>query len=166
MPREIVPALGLDSFSCPHVDCGAIAHQTWFKLYVDTYKDNGAPWIPALDSFADMRSQGFAADVIEFFERMAKKEVFFEIHDNVAYLKTELINVVVSRCYSCNNISIWRADDLIYPVSKVSIAPNEGMPSDVRNDFLEANEILNKSPRGAAALLRLCIQKLLELVHK
>jgi hypothetical protein len=35
------------------------------------------------------------------------------------------------------------------------------MPPDVRADFLEANEILDKSPRGAAALLRLCIQKLL-----
>jgi Domain of unknown function (DUF4145) len=35
------------------------------------------------------------------------------------------------------------------------------VPADVKADFLEANEILDKSPRGAAALLRLGIQKLL-----
>ncbi|MGY4485607.1 hypothetical protein ACVWWR_004798 [Bradyrhizobium sp. LM3.2] len=69
----------------------------------------------------------------------------------------------MSKCYSCKGISIWRADELIYPLNQVAITPNEGMPADVREDFLEANEILDKSPRGAAALLRLCIQKL--LVH-
>jgi hypothetical protein len=66
-----------------------------------------------------------------------------------------------SRCYRCGGISLWRADELIYPLNHISIAPNEGMPADVKADFIEANEILDKSPRGAAALLRLCIQKLM-----
>ena len=38
--------------------------------------------------------------------------------------------------------------------------PNSDMNDDIRLDFLEAAEILDTSPRGSAALLRLCIQKM------
>ena len=44
--KQIVPALGLKSFSCPHVNCGANSHQTWFKLYADGYEEGSDPWMP------------------------------------------------------------------------------------------------------------------------
>jgi hypothetical protein len=102
-------------------------------------------------------------DVITFFENLLQRKVFFQTHESTTYLDNELANVYASKCYSCGEIALWRADELIYPVNHISIAPNEGMPPDVKADFIEANEILDKSPRGAAALLRLGIQKL--MVH-
>jgi hypothetical protein len=49
---------------------------------------------------------------------------------------------------------------LIFPAPKGQFKPHRYMPEDVKVDFEEANSIVDKSPRGAAALLRLALQKL------
>jgi hypothetical protein len=160
--KQIVPALGLDSFSCPHVSCGANSHQTWYKSFAKPHADDSKPWMPGPEDVVRIKeTPAMDPEVIVFFERLITKEVFFEVRKEWVNVDLELTNVTVSKCYSCGGITIWRADEIIYPLNQISIAPNEGMPPDVRADFLEANDILDKSPRGAAALLRLCVQKLL-----
>ena len=47
-----------------------------------------------------------------------------------------------------------------FPGIKSGVLPNRDLPDDILRDFEEAREIANSSPRGAAALLRLCVQKL------
>lgn len=42
--------------------------------------------------------------------------------------------------------------------------PNQDLSEDITDDYYEARDILNKSPRGSAALLRLAIQKLCKVL--
>jgi len=65
-----------------------------------------------------------------------------------------------ARCYLCKMPSIWFDSKMIYPLSSTAPLPNEDMPKEVKEDFMEARTILNFSPRGTCALLRLAIQKL------
>jgi hypothetical protein len=47
------------------------------------------------------------------------------------------------------------------------LKPHEDIPASIREDFDEAASVIDLSPRSAAALLRLCIQKLMvELKQK
>ncbi len=73
-----------------------------------------------------------------------------------------LENVSVAKCSVCKDFSLWRSNNsgMFYPIKAGLEQPNEDMPDDIKRDFNEAKAILNLSPRGAAALLRLAIQKL------
>lgn len=72
----------------------------------------------------------------------------------------ELTNVDVSECYNCSKLAIWVGDHMVWPHPNEAPPPNNDLPGDIAADYLEAGDIVNASPRGAAALLRLAIQKL------
>jgi hypothetical protein len=63
-------------------------------------------------------------------------------------------------CENCRGATIWHNDKIIYPFSGASVQPNDDMPPDVRDLFLEARGILFLSPKSATALLRLAIARL------
>jgi len=68
--------------------------------------------------------------------------------------------VTFSLCSHCNQDAIWIGSKLLYPRATQAPHPNTDLPDEIKADYLEASAILGDSPRGAAALLRLCIQKL------
>jgi len=68
--------------------------------------------------------------------------------------------VEVVECFHCKRFTVWVDDKMVYPSSGTAPLANADMPDDIKRDYDEARSILELSPRGAAALLRLAIQKL------
>jgi hypothetical protein len=68
----------------------------------------------------------------------------------------------VAICSHCGERSFWFKGEMFYPkdVAADIDPPNADLASDIRDDYIEASRIVKESPRGAAALLRLCVQKL------
>ena len=65
-------------------------------------------------------------------------------------------------CISCNEVFILRNKQIIYPknVQNNVDSPCQDLSEEVKNDYIEASDILNLSPRGSCAILRLCIEKI------
>ena len=87
--------------------------------------------------------------------------------------------IIIAQCQACNQFSIWITNEirisssglvlyssgttltLIFPnVAEGVPKPNNDMPDDVKEIYIEAGEVLNISPRASAALSRLAIEKL------
>jgi hypothetical protein len=67
---------------------------------------------------------------------------------------------VLAVCAHCSGLSCWVDEVMVYPFGGSAPLPNADLPKEIQGDYEEARSILNVSPRGAAALLRLAIQKL------
>lgn len=73
----------------------------------------------------------------------------------------DIAELQLSRCEYCGKVCIWCEGIYIYPNRGNAPQPNPDMPEEVAVDFEEAAAIYVTSPRGAAALLRLALQKLM-----
>ena len=71
-----------------------------------------------------------------------------------------LVKTMTSKCSHCKEVSFWVNEKMVYPISGNVEMANTDLPEDIKNDYNEAKDIVNISPRGAAALLRLAVQKL------
>lgn len=74
-------------------------------------------------------------------------------------------DLYIATCVHCRGRLVWFLDGynshMLWPIGMANAPlPHEDMPEDVKADYVEARNISNSSPRGAAALLRLAMQKL------
>jgi hypothetical protein len=161
--KSVLPSIKETAFDCPH--CGAYTTQYWFGTYAQEKDDNRTPNIYDKEMISRVQQ---ATDIPEniknnFFDTYARQKtglVFLRKLDNSQYARYDVENLHLSKCYNCGKVAVWVHSNLLFPGKKSGAAPNNDLPDDIIRDFEEARSIINESPRGAAALLRLCIQKL------
>lgn len=78
-----------------------------------------------------------------------------------ALRQDKIIRLSISTCTHCNEWALWLDNELLYPFASLAPFPCDDMPIDVKDDYIEASNIVNFSPRAAVALLRLALQKLM-----
>lgn len=167
-PKHVSPSISAEAFSCPH--CGALADQTWYHTHAKRTDKGEAPSLCTAEFVLrvkeDLRSERdpemseALKRWLPDFERRALGHPFLTEHETSQYVGLDLANIFVSQCYSCGDIAIWRHDVLLYPPARHDVAPNSDLDAEIRLDFDEARAVFPASPRAAAALLRLCVQKL------
>jgi hypothetical protein len=160
--KRVEPAIGLVSFSCPH--CGALAHQTWHTTYAVAAEEP-----PRQIDQAEVQvylnkpqiSMDRKQEMLAYCHRITSGEVFLDPSKDDHYGRPDARNLFITQCYSCEAYAVWIHNRIVYPRIQTSdFVPNSDLNPDIKRDFNEAAAILDISPRGAAALLRLCIQKL------
>ena len=160
------PSVTETSFSCPH--CGAYTSQSWCRYFGQVLgRDDPLPpqyelskWEGLAKAAKDPEKREKLESVAAFVKRINTGKPFTDKKGTHDYPSFFLANVYTSKCYVCSDMAIWVHDRMIYPPSRLGEAPNPDLPDEIKVDFEEARTILNQSPRGAAALLRLSVQKL------
>jgi len=163
------PRLGSSAFACPH--CRAFTQQRWFTLAADpTDKPPGGYDLQkvreliARQKAAEKRGDAPETPTDRLEKFLAALEDGRPLVDRVSegeYVYWHVTNAFMSECWVCKKLAVWVGDRLRFPVVNADVPePNEDLPGDIRRDYVEAGEVVSASPRAAAALLRLAIEKL------
>ncbi len=164
------PSVERRAFHCPH--CRVFARQLWYVPCAAHYGRQDAPQLPSsqeIENLLDRQGRSLAAGVAftgavhtvafkRYAELRRQKRPVLSSLEGLDGEKLE--NAWFSCCDHCYEVAIWVWDRLVWPPVRRASPPNQDMPSEIQKDYEEASEILDRSPRGAAALLRLSIENL------
>lgn len=162
--KEIAPSISETAFCCPH--CGAYTSQIWHSLSAEELgRDNPVPIFPRLGAYEQIKRDDRIDEkqrtyYLDWYKASMSRLVKEIESISSSYHSNSIIKLHISKCYNCSEYSVWVYDSLVFPRFNISLQPNDDLPSDIKSDFLEAQQIFEHSPRGAAALLRLCVQKI------
>ena len=143
------PEYNKQAFNCPH--CNTYSHHKWHYVYL-----YNAPVV--IKNIGSVLFKEYYKTTLNelWIEQILIK--FQNIHANVKQAQ----NSKLSFCDNCGKYSIWVNKKLVYPDSPTTPPPVEEMPESVKEIYNEARDIVNKSPRGACALLRLAVEFLIK----
>lgn len=68
----------------------------------------------------------------------------------------------LNKCQKCGEYGIWVNGQQVFPQDSLAPLPNEDMPDEVKKEYNEARRVVAESPKAAAAILRLAMEKLAE----
>ena len=158
--KYVSPAIDQVAFTCPH--CDVLARQFWFSVHADPLKSDEKPIVATAETvktltFGDIE-EAERDRKLKWAEQMARGCPFLEVHRE--FRNRDVQNVSISYCFNCNEMCLWVYDQLVWPRRIADPEPKLHVPLNVRRECEEAGQTLEASPRGAAALLRLAIEKL------
>lgn len=149
MSEELV--IGAKQFKCPH--CNVLSKQDWTTA--NYLSDDINELYQQI--FLDYR-KNISSHNQEYVEKF--------LNSSSSIIKQSFSNVIpkelaIAKCHSCHHFSLWVGKKIVYPKNVLVDEPNSDMDEDIQSLYVEASLILIDSPKGAAALLRLALQKLL-----
>lgn len=156
------PSISETAFNCPH--CGAYAKQNWHRFLVDPLSGH-KPLPTVIDNqLVDsvLTDENVEPDVKarwhEYRGLLSVSDVF--AGEAQSRYSPPLHNIFASHCFNCGRWALWVTDRIVYPSVRFGSQPNADLPAGIAAVMEEARQIVDASPRGAAALLRLAIQML------
>lgn len=137
MPKFTPATFGEGAFNCPY--CGVYARHSWH-------------WIAEEESPSNNQPNTTSPQPTDFFS-----------FGSLVLRGTRLDGLNASNCGHCHKPALWLGDRLLLPPNSNAEPAHEDMPASVQAIYAEAAEIVDASPRGAAALLRVALE---ELTHE
>jgi Domain of unknown function (DUF4145) len=157
------PELAKSEFSCAY--CGVYSAQAWCIVagrQGNWREDQGGPQ-PHSMSKAEGGTHHFAIE--PFNTTQNGKRVGMAVGGKAQTIPKGddgllLHDYYMSVCFHCSKASLWERDRMVCPSRGGVEQPNPDLNADIQADYLEAASIVQQSPRAAAAILRMCIQKM------
>lgn len=150
---DFTPALRKRVFTCPH--CSAIGAQVWAEntFFAEEFDTNHQPLFIDWDDL--MRARCGACDDCSIWIRNRGAER--------AKASLELLDGAMGgRRPQEPNLPVEPIWTMIWPKKSGAPLPHEALPEELKQLHSEARAVLADSPRAAAALLRLLMEKLLQ----
>lgn len=146
----IAPKYELSAFNCPH--CNAYAEQYWSNLLSEPENFN--------KKFSDLIQNLTTQNINTYRYHAYFSERLIDWDFDLS--RCLVRNAQIATCNHCENISLWIKQKMIFPNMITVPLAHQDMPTNVKELYDEARLVSGLSPRSAATLLRVSLERLTE----